>query len=154
VARIVNFLILVGGLVYFLRGPVGKHFATRREQITGDLASARETAERARQQLADLDRRARELPAEIEALKARGLEEVAAEGVRIRQHAEAERHRLLEQARREIELQVRLAKQSLAEHTADLAVKLAAERVAATITPEDHARLVDRYVSDVKEING
>jgi len=154
IARIVNFLILAGGLGYFLRGPIIQHLAARRQQITGDLTSARETTERARQQLVELDRRAKELPAELEELKARGAEEAAEEGVRIRQLAEAERHRLLEQARREIELQVRLAKQSLAEHTADLAVKLASDRIAATITADDQARLIDRYVSDVKELHG
>jgi F0F1-type ATP synthase membrane subunit b/b' len=131
-----------------------QHLASRRQQIAGDLVSARETTERARQQLIDIDRRLKELPAELEAYKAGGAEEIAAEGVRIRQQAEAERHRLLEQTRRDIELQVRLAKQALADHTADLAVRLAKDRVTATITPADQERLVDRYVSDVKELHG
>jgi F-type H+-transporting ATPase subunit b len=154
VARLFNFAVLVGLLVYFLRGPLGQHLASRRQQIAAELVSARETTERAKQQLSDIDRRLRELPAELEALKARGAEDTAAEGVRIRQQAEAERHRLLEQTRREVEMQVRLAKQSLAEHTADLAVQLAHDRLAATITADDQARLVDRYVSHVKELHG
>jgi ATP synthase F0 subunit b len=154
VARLFNFAALVGLLVYFLRGPLGQHLASRRQQIAAELVSARETTERAKQQLSDIDRRLRELPAELEALKARGAEDTAAEGVRIRQQAEAERHRLLEQTRREVEMQVRLAKQALAEHTADLAVRLAHDRLTATITPDDQARLVDRYVSHVKELHG
>ena len=79
---------------------------------------------------------------------------MAAEGAQIRQQAEAERHRLLEQTRREIELQIRLAKQALAEHTADLAVKLASDRMTTTMTADDQARLIDRYVADVKELHG
>lgn len=154
IARIFNFAVLVGLMVYFLRGPLGQHLALRRQQIAADLVSARETTERARQQLADIDRRLRELPAELEALKARGAEEIAGEAARIRQQAEAERHRLLEQTRRDVEIQVRVAKQSLADHTADLAVRLAKDRVAATITPAEQDRLVDRYVSHVKELHG
>jgi F-type H+-transporting ATPase subunit b len=154
VARIFNFLVLVGVLAYFLRGPLGQHLASRRQQIAADLVSARETTDRARQQLTEIDRRLKELPAELEALKARGAEEVAAEGARIRQQAEAERHRLLDQTRRDVEIQVRLAKQALADYTADLAVRLAKDRVATTITPADQDRLVDRYVSDIKELHG
>jgi F-type H+-transporting ATPase subunit b len=154
VARIFNFAALAGLLYWFLRGPLGQHLASRRQQIAADFVSARDTTERARHQIAEIDRRLKELPAELEALKARGAEEVAAEGARIRQQAEAERHRLLEQTRRDVELQVRLAKQALAEHTADLAVRLAHDRLAATITPADQDRLVDRYVSHVKELHG
>jgi F-type H+-transporting ATPase subunit b len=154
VARVFNFAALAGLLYWFLRGPIGQHLATRRHQIAADFVTARDTTERARHQIAEIDRRLKELPAELEALKARGAEEVAAEGVRIRQQAEAERHRLLEQTRRDVELQVRLAKQALAEHTADLAVRLAHDRLTATITPADQDRLVDRYVSHVKELHG
>jgi F-type H+-transporting ATPase subunit b len=154
VARIFNFLVLVGLLGYFLRGPITRHLASRRQQIAADLVSARETTERAQQQLTAIDRRLKALPDELEALKARGAEEIAAEGLRIRQRAESERQRLLDQTRREVEMQVRVAKKSLAEHTADLAVKLARDQITGTITADDRARLVDRYVKNVKEFNG
>jgi F-type H+-transporting ATPase subunit b len=76
--------------------------------------------------------------------------EVAAEGQRISQQAATERERLLEQARREIDVQVRLAKRALTEHAADLAVQLATERIATGMTAADQARLVDRYLEQVK----
>lgn len=154
IARIFNFAVLAGLLVYFLRSPLGQHLASRKQQIASELVTARDTAERARQSLAEVDRRLKELPAELEALKTAGAEEVAAEGVRIRQQADAERQRLVDQTRRDIEIQVRLAKQALADHTADLAVQLAKDRLAASITPDDQNRLVDRYVSQVKEFHG
>lgn len=154
VARVFNFLLLVGGLVYFLRSPLAQHLSARSQQIRADLVTARETTERARAALADIDRRVQGLPAELQLLKTRGAEEIAAESQRIRQQAEAERHRLLEQTRREVEVQVRLAKQSLAEHAANLAVQLASDRITRTITPDDQTRLIDRYVAGVKELHG
>ena len=154
IARIFNFAVLVGLLGYFLRGPFGQHLASRKQQIASDLVSARETTNRAQQQLTDIDRRLKELPAELETLKAAGAEEVAAEGARIRQAAETERQRLLEQTRREIDMQLRIAKQALTEHTADLAVELAKDRLSASITPDDQDRFVDQYVSQVKEFHG
>jgi F-type H+-transporting ATPase subunit b len=154
IARIFNFAVLVGLLFYFVRTPFAQHLASRKQQISSDLVSARDTTERARQHLTEIDRRLKELPAELEALKARGAEEIASEAARIRQQAETERQRLLEQTRRDVEIQVRVAKQALADHTADLAVRLAKERVAATITPDEQNRLVDRYLSNVKELHG
>ncbi|MFN2428261.1 MAG: hypothetical protein ABR587_17635, partial [Candidatus Binatia bacterium] len=61
-----------------------------------------------------------------------------------------ERERLLEQTRREIDLQLRLAKRELVEHAANLSVQLATERIRNDITPADQDRLVDRYLDQVK----
>ena len=58
---------------------------------------------------------------------------------------------LLEQTRREIDLQVRLAKKEMLEHAADLSVQLATERIKSEVTPADQDRMVDRYLSQVKE---
>jgi F0F1-type ATP synthase membrane subunit b/b' len=90
------------------------------------------------------------LPGELEALRAQGAQEIAAEEARIRAAAAAERERLLEQARRDIDLQVRVAERQLASHAADLAERVASERIKKSITDEDQKRLVDRYVQQLK----
>lgn len=87
------------------------------------------------------------MPAEIDALRARGAEEIAGEEARIAQAAAAERERWLEQARREIELQLRVAERELVRHVADLTVRVAADRIQAGITGQDQERLVDRYLA-------
>jgi F0F1-type ATP synthase membrane subunit b/b' len=46
---------------------------------------------------------------------------------------------------------VRLAKREILEHAADLSMRLATERIKQEVTPDDQARLVDRYLSQVKE---
>jgi F0F1-type ATP synthase membrane subunit b/b' len=46
---------------------------------------------------------------------------------------------------------VRLAKKEILEHAADLSVQLAADRIKKEVTPADQDRLVDRYLSQVKE---
>jgi F-type H+-transporting ATPase subunit b len=148
-ARIANFFILAGALYYFLRKPFGDHFASRGQQVRADLVSAKETSAAAAAQLAEIDKKLQALPGEIEALKTRGKQEIAAEEARIRQAAESERHRLIEQTRREVDLQVRLARRELTEHAADLAVSFATQQIKQTITPDDQARLVDRYVTQM-----
>jgi F-type H+-transporting ATPase subunit b len=150
----VNFAVLVGGLVYLLRSPLAAHLASRSQQIRGGLEAARETTATATAQLAELDRRLQTLPAELEALRARGVAEIAAEERRIQANAETERKRLIEETQRDVDLRVRVARKALAEHAADLAVGLAADRVRQTITDADQARLIDRYAAEVKDIHG
>ena len=84
------------------------------------------------------------LPAELEALRAQGAREIAAEEARIRAAAAAERERLLEQARREIDLQVRVAERDLVSHAADLAVG-----VASRADPEDASPTTTRTASSI-----
>jgi F-type H+-transporting ATPase subunit b len=144
-----NFIILVGGLWWFLKQPVAAYLADRHSSIRKDLVDAANVKAAAAAQLSEIDRKLQALPAELDALTRRGAEEIAAEEKRIAAAAAAERDRLLEQTRREIELQVRLAKHALVEHAADLSVQLASERIQNTITPADQDRLVDRYLQDL-----
>ena len=116
-----------------------------------ELVEAAAVTATASAQLAEIERKLQALPGEIEALRKRGSEEIVAEEARIATLAATERERLLEQTRREIEMQVRLAKRELVEHAADLSVQLAASRIGQQITPADQERLVDRYLNDVKE---
>jgi F-type H+-transporting ATPase subunit b len=145
-----NFILLVGGLYWFLGPPIKSYLAGRHESIRKDLVEAANVKAAAAAELAEIDRKLQALPGELEALKRRGAEEIAAEEQRISSMAAAERDRLLEQTRREIELQLRLAKRELVEHAADLSVQLAGQRIEKSITPADQERLVDRYLNQVK----
>ena len=145
----VNFAILFGGLWYFLKTPLANYLRDRHTAIRKELVEAATVTSTASAQLAEIERKLQALPGEIDALRHRGAEEIASEEARIAALAAAERERLLEQTRREIELQVRLAKRELVEHAADLSVQLAADRIQQQITPADQERLVDRYLNDV-----
>jgi F-type H+-transporting ATPase subunit b len=145
-----NFAILAGGLWWFFKEPFANYLRDRHSAIRRDLVEAANVKAAAAAQLEELERKLQALPGEIDALRQRGGEEIAAEEARISALAAAERERLLEQTRREIEVQLRLAKRELTEHTADLAVQLAGDRIRQQITPADQDRLVDRYLDQVK----
>jgi F-type H+-transporting ATPase subunit b len=150
IGKIVNFAILAGLLVYFLRQPLRAHLANRSTAIRNDLVSAAALKEDAGRQIAEIDAKLKQLPRELDALRSHGQEEIAAEQARIDQAAAAERDRLLEQTRREIALQVRAARRDLVTHAADLAVEVARARIRERITDQDQRRLVDRYLEQVK----
>lgn len=151
IAKIVNFAILGGVLVYFLKTPIGSYLVTRSTQIRQDLVTAAELRSTAAAQLADIDRKLQALPAELEKLRAQGEQDVKAEQARIAKAAADERERLIAQTHREIEARLRVAKRQLTEHAAELAVTIAEERIKRTITPDDQLRLVDRYAAQLRE---
>jgi len=145
-ARLLNFAILAGTLVYFLRSPLATYLVDRGARIRSDLRKATDMRVSAAAQMAAIERKMTALPAEIDGLRKTGADDMSAEEARIRSIAETERARLVEQARREINAQLKLAERALVARTADLAVEIAAARVKATITAEDQARLVDQYI--------
>jgi F-type H+-transporting ATPase subunit b len=145
-----NFAILIGVLAYFLRAPLTAYLNGRIGKVRDDLQTAKQTRETAVRQLAEIDAKLAALPAEIEALKKRGAEDLVAERARIEQDALVERQRVLEHTRREIDMRLRVAKRELLELGANLAVNVASERIKASITPDDQARLLDRYASQLQ----
>jgi F-type H+-transporting ATPase subunit b len=151
IAKVVNFAILGGVLFYFLKTPLSTYLASRGTQIRQDLVTASELRAAASAQLAEIEKKMQALPAELEALKARGAEDVKSEQARIAQAAAAERERLIAQTHREIDTRLRMARRQLTEHAAGLAVKIAEDRIKRTITPEDQLRLVDRYAAQLKD---
>ena len=151
IARLLNFAILAGGLGYLLRSPIAAYLSSRSTAIRQDLVTASDMRAAATSQLAEIDRKMQALPAELEALRRQGAEDVKSEQARIARAAETERERLLEQTRREIDMRLRIARRELTELAAQLAVQVAEQRIRRTITPDDQIRLVDRYASQLKE---
>ena len=147
--RVFNFAALVGLLAYFLRSPFRSYLADRGTQIRTDLVTATTMKEDASRQIAEIDAKLKQLPGELDELRSRGQREIAAEEARIQQAAATERDRLLEQTRREIELQLRGVRRDLVTHAADLAVQVARERIRSRITTDDQRRLLDRYLEQV-----
>jgi F-type H+-transporting ATPase subunit b len=148
-SRLANFAILAGVLVYFLRAPVAAYLASRGTEIRHALVTAAQTRDAATAQLADIGRKLQTLPAELEALKAQGAQDVIAEQARIVQAAALERERLVDQTRREIATRLRLARRELTAHAAELAIAIAEQRIRQSITPADQLRLMDRFTAQL-----
>ena len=149
VGKIFNFVVLVGGLVYLMRKPFAEYLTRRGGELRAELSAAEALKAEATAKIAEIDARMKTLPAELEALGARGRADIAAEEQRIRELAAAEKQRLLDQAAREIDLRVRTARRELVEHAADLTIDVARTKIQNEITDADRSRLVDRYLSQV-----
>lgn len=150
IAKFTNFAALAALLVYFGRGPIGEYLRTRSTTIRKDLVDSKALRADAEQQLAGVRQRLSLLPGELAEMTRRGQEELAAERVRLAEATAHERQRLIDQMRREIELQSRLARRDLVQHSVELSMSLARTRIEQDITPDDQARLIDRYAAGVR----
>ena len=150
IAKLVNFAILAGALVYFLKTPVSTYLRTRSETVRRELVEAAALRSEAERQLSDVRSQLAALPAELESLRRHGEEELVHERARMKAATEKTREQLLERTRRDIDFQFRQARRRLVAHAADAAIALARRRLEQTITPEDQSRLINQYVAGVQ----
>jgi len=153
-ARLFNFAVLAGTLVYFLRAPMRAFFDGRIAVVRADLVRAATMRATAGEQLAAIDARLQALPAELAELREKGARDITAERARIQEAAEAERQRLLAHSRAQATLRVRGVERELTAATADRVVAAASARLRAAMTDADQSRLIDRYLGQIPAAGG
>jgi len=145
----VNLVALIAILVYVARKPLLAFFSERRETVEAGI-------EGARRELAAAEARLAECQARVDRLD----QEIAEIQRVVREQAEAERDRLLAEARQTAERirrdaaaaaeqEIRRAREALRGETVELAVKLAAELLAQQVNQDDRTRLLDDFVQRV-----
>lgn len=149
IAKLVNLLVFVGLMVYFLRRPIIGAFRGRQESIRSELMHAEEERAAAEARLQEVEGRLARLDTEIEGIRANAQREAAEEQARVERATEAEIKKIREQARREIESAAKAARAELRTFTAEQSVKLAEEMIRRDIRPEDDAHLAREYVEEL-----
>ena len=151
--KLVNFLILFGGLAFVLRKPLKAMFAKR----TADIGEAIHDAEGAR---AVAETKAGEslakvagLGEEVRGLKIAAEEEGRRQTERIARAAAEETERLKKFTRQELEEQVRRGVLELKSYAAARATDLARERIRKRLTPETQAALIDKSIDRLSQLH-
>lgn len=142
----INFLILFGGLGWKLRKPLLNFLESRRQEIEEGLSMAAEARSKAQSKLAEVESRLAGMNEEICQLKAQALQQAEEERVRILVGARVEARKILELASLEIEGIRKAARLELKGHVAELAVHIAEQRLKSIIGPEEHKKIVERFV--------
>lgn len=148
----VNFGILVGVLVYFLKKPVGAFLKERTELLRKSIDEAARARESAAEKLAAIEARMARLSEEIAEMNAKMEAEADEETRRICEAARAEIDRLHAQVQFTADQEVKKARLELRREAADLSARAAEEIVAKTITPEDQERLVGENIDKIRGI--
>jgi F-type H+-transporting ATPase subunit b len=138
--KVINFVVLFGGLTFALYKPARNFLAKRTRDIQASLDEARDGRLRAEAKL-------EEARAKFAAL------EGDAEKERIKALAEKEGERIKSFTQQEIDLQLKAGIQELKEYTASLAAGLAEDRMKARLTPADQSRLIDKSIAGLTELH-
>ena len=151
--RFLNFGIVVAVLVYFLRKPIKKALAGRREDIENNLAEAKRIEKEAEARFAEYDRKL-----------AQAIDEIAEIGDAIRREGELEKQKIIENAKvmalqierdaeKAADLEVAKARTELQREAVLLAVGIAEDLLKKNFTKEDDTRLIDGYMQKVGELH-
>jgi len=147
--RLVNFAIIAGVVVYFMRKPAQDFFKNRSVEIAKALQESKEARERAVAALVDMERKIKDLEAET----ARMVAEAQA-------RSEKDKHALIEEGRKVaqdvqaqvkqgIDIELQKAKTTLAAEASLLSLDLAEGMIKEKIGGKDHERIVKEYISNV-----
>ncbi|HEX2695923.1 MAG TPA: ATP synthase F0 subunit B [Acidobacteriota bacterium] len=152
-AKAVNFLILFGGLGYFLYKPVRALLEKRSADVRHSLDEAAASRSEAEGKRAAARGRLDGVAAEIERMKAEAASRGRLEKDRIARAAEEEGARLREFTAREIDLQTRTAVRELKAFVAETATSIARERIRGALGPGDQGALVDKSIERLSRLN-
>jgi F-type H+-transporting ATPase subunit b len=148
----VNFAILVGALVFFLKKPISSFLSDRSEQLRKSIEDAARAREEASAKLAAVEGRMARLGDEIAEMNRKMDAEAGDEARRIREAAQAEIERVRTQAQFAADQEVKKARMELRKEAADLATRAAEEIVKKAITPEDQERLARENIEKIRGI--
>jgi F-type H+-transporting ATPase subunit b len=151
--RVLNFGLLVALLVYFVAKPLKNALAGRREGIEQELKDARAAAEHAEQRFAEYDAKLTRAEEEIGQIKADIKQEAELEKQRIIENAEQMAAKIKEDSGKTAENEIDKARLALRQEAAELAVELAGELLKKNFSREDQARLVEEYKLKVGELH-
>jgi len=145
--KVVNFLLLVGGLAYLLRKPLAGFFTARSASIQKSLEEGRKALETSQAQLQAVEDKLKHLEEEIAAFKVSAAKEMEAERQRMGQAAAEEAEKILEAARVQMETAIRAAKLDLKDYAARQAVELAEDLIRQRLDDAGRQRLVRQFAA-------
>jgi len=152
VKQAINFAVLAGVLVYFLRKPLSSFLAERSELLRKAIDDAAKARADAAGKLSSIERRTANLADEISQLNARMDAEAGAEARRLQETAAVEISRIRTQAEFTGEQEVKKAREELRREASLLAAHAAEELVRRSLSPDDQERLVRENLEKIEGI--
>ena len=150
IGRFFNLAVVIGVLVWVGRKPLRGFLADRTETIRKQLAEAQAARKEAEGKLAELESRMSRLDSEVAEIAAVADRDARAEHQRLVAEAERDAEKIVTRARQEIEGLTRTAELELRREAAELAIRLAEERLRTEIRDEDRTRLFARFLESVE----
>jgi F-type H+-transporting ATPase subunit b len=151
--KVVNFLLLFGGLGFFLYKPVRTFLENRTLEIRRSLEEAKSSRKEAEDRYEATMRRVEGLSGEIAKMKAEAEAQGNKEKARIAKQAEEEAARVLRLVRQEIDAHTQTGIREVRTFVAETATSLARERIRKNLVPDDHSLLVDKSIERLSKLD-
>lgn len=152
IKQAINFLLLAGVLVYFLRKPLASFLKDRSEMLRKSIDDAAKARAEAAEKLAAIETRTAKLAEEIAGLNAKMDVEAAAEARKLQETVTVEISRIRAQSEFTGEQEVKKAREELRREASILSAAAAEELVRKTLSPEDQERLVRENLEKIEGI--
>jgi F-type H+-transporting ATPase subunit b len=151
---VINFALLVVLLVYALKkADIKGYFKKRTELIEQSLKEAREAKELAQKALAQVEERLRVKDKEMEEIIASARMSGEKEKGRLAEEGAKLQEKILEQAKTNIDFEVKQAKSAIKQEAAELAMELAEKKLKEKLTKEEQLKLLEESVAKIEGKN-
>jgi F-type H+-transporting ATPase subunit b len=150
IKQAINFLLLAGVLVYFLRKPFSSFLKERSELLRKAIDDAAKARTEAAEKLTAVETRTAKLADEIAGMNAKMDVEAAAEARRLQETAAVEISRIRAQSEFTGAQEVKKAREELRREASLLSARAAEELVRKTLSPEDQERLVRENLEKIE----
>ncbi len=151
--QLLNFAVLVAVLVWFLKKPLKEFLKKRTEIIEKTLKEAQEAKELARKALAEVEERLKVKDKEIEEIVTQSQRSAKTEQEFLIQQGEQMKEKILEQAKNNIEYELKLAKDAIKSEASELALELAEKKLKEKLTKEEQIRLIEESLKRMETKN-
>jgi F-type H+-transporting ATPase subunit b len=151
---LLNFVLLLAGLVYFLRKPIGQALTGRHEKIRGDVNESERLRVEAETMLRDYGEKLAALDAEISKLLTEAKEDGEKERARILERARVAAERIVEDARQAAARETERVKARLQKEVIDQAILAAARKLQGRVTEKEHHLFADELIRKLEGGNG
>lgn len=149
--RLMNFGIMAVILFKLLKKPLGKYFASRREDIQKMLADLELKKQEAEQKCAEYKAKLAALDEETQKIVSEYVQEGELERAKILEAAERQAAYIKEQAELSIQQEIKAAKDSLQKEVSELSVTAAEDILRKNMQSDDQERLVGDFMTKVVE---
>jgi F-type H+-transporting ATPase subunit b len=145
-----NFAILFGGLGFLIGKNAGPFFKARTASIQQGITEASQMKADAETRARMIEGRIGSLAADVEAMRLRSKEEIAAESARLEAETAQQLAKIQKQAEAEIASAAKHASADLKAYSASLAMELAEQQIQARMNPETQHNLAEAFVDDLR----
>jgi len=140
--KIINFVVIFGIVVYFARKPIKDMLRQRTEMIEKTLKESKEAKELAQKALQEVKTRIQTKDKEIEEIMTASRHAGEQERERIIEESNRLKEKLFEQAKVNIEYELKSAKEAIKAEAVEIAMELAEKKIKEKLTKEEQEKLL------------